>query len=887
MLLKFSIHYKTYYGQRMYLCGSLEELGGGDIKKAVPMDFNDDFVWTKEITFDLSEDQVFTYRYFVRSASGDAFYEVGEHRKVRLTAASKSVQLMDEWQGNTDTSPFLTAPFTSVFYAQKNASASRTQVYAKDLAIRVTIPVVDSHDTVYVCGNTSKLGAWNPAKALKMTPVEGSRWEAHLQGTVKGDILEYKFLKKDKAGNITWENGNNRVWKTPAMKEGETAIREHASSGFWLGAPRFFGTAVPVFALRTKNSCGIGDFSDLKRFGDWIEAIGQNVIQLLPINDTTSTGTWTDSYPYGGITVMALHPIYINITEIGAIKDKKKLTEYNKRRKELDALNVIDYDAVLKLKSEYLRLQYADYAEASFAEEEFKEFFRNNEGWLLAYSAFCTLRDKYRTAVFSQWGADAVYTPELVAKLYKKGTKTHAEMSFHIFVQYHLHKQLRSAIDYLHAKHIAVKGDIPIGITPNSVDAWAEPEYFNMGVQAGAPPDDFSVNGQNWGFPTYNWDRIAADDYIWWKNRFRKMAEYFDAYRIDHVLGFFRIWEIPVAQVKGLMGHFSPALPMDYDEICSYGFHFDYGRHATPYIRYYQVKEMFGADADEVMAKYLDSPAYEVFTLKEEFNTQRKIEDHFGGADNNIKDGLQALVSEVLFLEDEQQRGKFHPRISAQNTYSYKALSAAEKEAYNALYNHFFYERHNDFWGQSAMRRLPEVIAATNMLTCAEDLGMIPACVPAVMDALHMLSLEIFRMPKDPKQAFGNPAHYPYMSVCTTGTHDTSTLRSWWEEDRELSGKFFRDMLGNWGEAPYFCDPWVCRSIIEQHTSGNSMLTILPLQDWLSIDEKVRAANPDSERINVPANPKHYWRYRMHLSVEQLLKEKELNATLRALIFKD
>ncbi len=887
MLLSFSIHYKTYYGQQMHICGNIPELGNGDVNNAVPMDFTDDFVWKKEINIDASKEQIITYKYLIRSPYGDSFYEVGEQRKVRIGETSQSAYFFDEWHGNTDTAPFLTAPFASVFYSQKGSNASRTQVYSKDLGIRVTIPVVDSHDTVYVCGSTAKLGAWNTDKALKMSPVDGSRWEAHIPAPAKAnETIEYKFLKKNAAGEVTWESADNRVWKVPALKAGETAIREHAASGFWLGAPRFFGTAVPVFALRTKNSCGIGDFSDLRKFGDWIEAIGQNVIQLLPINDTTSTGTWTDSYPYGGITVMALHPIYINITEIGPIKDKAKLSAYNKRRQELDALSVIDYEAVLKLKTEYLRLQYADYSEATFAEAEFQKFFQDNENWLLPYCAFCVLRDKYHTPVFSQWGKDAVYTPELVKKLYKKGTKTQKEMSFHIFVQYHLHKQLRATIDYLHSKHIAVKGDIPIGITPNSADAWAEPQYFNMGVQAGAPPDDFSVNGQNWGFPTYNWDKMSEDGYSWWKARFRKMAEYFDAYRIDHVLGFFRIWQIPVSQTKGLMGYFSPALPMNYDEITSYGFNFDYHRHACPYIRYYQIREMFGDDAEYVMNTFLDSPAYEIFTLKEEFNTQRKIEDYFKGEESYIKDGLQTLVSEVLFLEDEQRQGYFHPRISAKSTYSYKALNDEEKRAYETLYNHFFYERHNDFWGRSAMRRLPEVISATNMLTCAEDLGMIPACVPEVMESLRMLSLEIFRMPKDPKQAFANPAHYPYMSVSTTGTHDTSTLRSWWEEERQVSEQFFHEMLGDWGNPPYFCEPWLSRRIIEQHTRGNAMLTILPLQDWLSIDGNLRAQDPAAERINVPANPKHYWRYRMHISVEQLLKEHELNAELRTLIFK-
>ena len=404
-----------------------------------------------------------------------------------------------------------------------------------------------------------------------------------------------------------------------------------------------------------------------------------------------------------------------------------------------------------------------------------------------------------------------------------------------------------------------------------------------MDSQAGAPPDDFAADGQNWGFPTYDWDRMASDGYRWWKERFRHMSGYFDAYRIDHVLGFFRIWEIPACHTQGIMGHFSPALPMSSGELRSFGFPFDFHRHATPYIRYWQLKDMFGDRTQEVMDRYLNSTEYDVFTLKEEFSTQKKIADFFGPARDNIKDGLLALVSEVLFLEDCNRPGMFHPRISAQHTRSYRDLPEEEKAAYNRIYDHFFYKRHNEFWRESALRKLPEVIAATNMLTCAEDLGMIPECVPGVLHDLRILSLEIFRMSKDPASAFGDPARYPYMSVCTTGTHDTSTLRQWWEEERTASSGYWRSMMHGTGEPPCFCEPWICERIIRSHMASPSMLAILPLQDWLSVDGDVRAQDPSSERINIPSVPKHYWRYRMHLTVEELMSNTKLTAKLQEL----
>ena len=884
MIIHFLINFHTAYGQNLYITGSLPELGNNDPAKALPMQFTEGFVWEARLKLSSLQERTLHYKYFVRSGDGSTFHEVGPYRTIGLNSASKDLFFHDEWQGNSESAPFLTSPFSEIFYSHRHNEYTQTHLFSKELIIRVTAPIVEPDCVVAVCGNIPALGSWDPAKAVEMIPVHGSRWVAHLPAD-KPERVEYKFIRKNtRTGEYVWEDTMNRVLEIPQIKAHQTCSIEHSMAGFRLGKPRFFGTAVPVFSLRSANSCGIGDFTDLRLMGDWIKATGQNIIQILPVNDTTSTGTWTDSYPYGGISVMALHPIYINITAIGPIANPGERAAYGKKRKALNSLPAVDYEAVLQLKMRYLRIQFQTYAEDTFAEPKFLSFYRKNLEWLLPYCAFCTLRDKFGTADFSKWEEYSRCTPELLARLNTKGSWSYPEISFHIFTQYHLHRQLLESVSYLHSLGIALKGDIPIGITHNSADAWASPELFHMDSQAGAPPDSFSADGQNWGFPTYNWEKMAGTDYSWWRKRFIKMSEYFDAYRIDHILGFFRIWEIPSTQVRGIMGHFSPALPLSFEEIRDSGFNFDFARHARPYIRYYQLKEMFGDQTDRVMKEFLDSPSYEVFTLKPEFDTQKKIKTYFEDRQDPVRDGLMALVSEVLFLEDPVRQGKFHPRISAQYTYSYKDLPDDQKAIYNRLYDDFFYRRHNDFWRHSALGKLPALISSTNMLTCAEDLGMIPACVPGVINDLHILSLEIFRMSKDPERLFADPAHYPYLSVCTTGTHDTSTLRAWWEEERDMSTRFWHEVLHEQGEPPYFCEPWLCERILRMHTAGSSMLTILPLQDWLSIDGNVRAGNPADERINIPSNPRHYWRYRMHLTLEELIRNQGLTEAVRRLL---
>lgn len=449
---------------------------------------------------------------------------------------------------------------------------------------------------------------------------------------------------------------------------------------------------------------------------------------------------------------------------------------------------------------------------------------------------------------------------------------------------------MRHVRAYANSRGVALKGDIPIGISRNSVDAWLSPRLFNLDCQAGAPPDDFSVFGQNWGLPTYNWEEMSRDGFQWWKSRMRKMAEYFDAFRIDHVLGFFRIWQIPMDALHGLLGVFNPALPFTPDELRhSYDFWINTELHTTPYITGQMLGDLFGDLADEARTRYLDDLGNGRYRLKPAFATQRQVADYFAGLDKNARhdrlcNALMTLIDDVLFIEDPYQKGKYHPRISAQQTYVYRSLSDYEKWCFDRLYNDFFYHRHNDFWYGKAMWKLPPLLDATSMLVCAEDLGMIPACVPAVMDALEILSLEIQRMPKDPATPFGNTWAYPYHSVCTTSTHDMGGIRQWWEENRDITQRYYNEVLREPGEAPVYAEPWICDKILSLNLNSPSMLAIFPLQDWLSASGKLRRENPHDEQINVPANPRHYWRYRMHLTIEDLMADNAFNAMIRDMI---
>ncbi len=578
------------------------------------------------------------------------------------------------------------------------------------------------------------------------------------------------------------------------------------------------GTAIPMFSLRTEDGFGIGEFPDLKKLIDWATLTGQKIIQLLPVNDTTTTGTWADSYPYKDVSSFALHPQYLHLPSAGVPIDE----EYLSLKGELNALDHVDYEAVNREKTRLLRSAFKRVGARTAGTKKYAQFIEKNSTWLYPYAAFRVLTDINGSADFKLWGEYSEYAPSVVERVREKYGE---DFDFHCFEQYHLYAQFAEVKAYARKNGVMLKGDLPIGISPTSCDAWVNPSLFNLDSSAGAPPDAFSATGQNWGFPTYNWEKMAEDGYAWWKARLQKMEECFDAYRIDHVLGFFRIWEIPLDAPTGLSGHFNPALPYTSAELAEHGFDVNDGRYVTP----------------------LSGP------------------------------------EDVLFVEDPRRHGMWHPRISAQFTSVYNSLEQWQKDAFNALYDDFFYRRHNDFWKENAMKKLPDLLSATDMLACGEDLGMIPACVPEVMRELKILSLEIETMPKDPSETFANVAAYPYLSVCTTSTHDMSPLRAWWEENRELSARYCREVL-KCDEVPYFFEPWLCRRVLENHLASPSMLAIFPLSDWLSIDGSLRRENPYDERINVPADPHHHWRYRMHLTVETLLASADLNNSIREMI---
>lgn len=890
MQLNFNIHYKTVFGEDLVIYYTKTNKGKTSEEQVLKLTHQSGGLWSGTLD-KVAKTTKLHYRYVLLENGEIKREEFG--RRVLEWSKEKRTNLFikDAWRPRwqAENTLFSSAFVDGVFNQNTEKYTPRFAANA-NVSFRIRCPRVTDNQVMAILGSSKELQHWERENALPLQYFGDSIWGIDLKFASNHQVAyKYGILDKNTADLLFLEAGDDRLlsWQQLPKKQQKLLVNDE-NFRFPQGAWRGTGIAIPVFSIRTKNSLGVGEFTDLKPFADWTKSMGMNLIQVLPVNDTNAQKSWVDSYPYKAISVFALHPQYLNLNSIQGFEKAVDQVTYKRERKRLNALSVVDYEAVMELKLKWAR-QIFDQEKTGFLQnKDFLNFLESNQHWLKPYAAFCYLRDKYGTAKFEDWKTYSTFSEAGLTKLTNPKARHFDEIAFHYFLQYYLDNQLVEASNYAREHHIVLKGDIPIGIHRYSADAWVAPELYDMNGQAGAPPDDFSDTGQNWGFPTYRWDVMAQDGFQWWKNRFTQLSRYFDAFRIDHILGFFRIWQIPMHAVVGTLGFFNPSIPIEREEFGEREIEFNFDRMCCPYIREYLLTQYFGGASKFVKTTFLTKNKSGVFHFKESFNTQRKVQQWIATNQEykELESGLFRLLGNVLFIEKEgTNRQQFYPRIELQKTSSFQDLDSDTQDKINALYQDFFYKRQEDFWRESAMNKLPALKSATNMLVCGEDLGMIPSVVAGVMQELEMLTLEIQRMPKAQHVEFLPESHIPYLSVISPSTHDMEPLRVWWKEmDWIKKNRFLNNELKIVGEPPSSLKPWLAEQIIKQHLSWQAMWAIFPFQDLLAIDGKLRRKNPEEERINIPAIAKHYWQYRMHLNVDQLINEKDFNRKIKWMV---
>ena len=663
MKLKFSIHYHTAWGENLHVSIDFHSQDGTVRHQNLLMLTDDGELWTLETVALISRHHPLShiqYRYQVENADGQVLRKEWDMvPRIYHFDATMNYVFPDEWRDrplpmHLYSAAYLTTQHQSLSF---QTEALRLPLFRCTILFRVSAPQLKAGQQVAVCGSHPSIGSWNTSRYLPMEYAGDGEWQ--LSVNAQGWLLpiEYKYVVVDSHTHelVSWEEGDNRVIGVGCLvvddsnSQHPTPNTQHLSDGQVLvlygghlrlaeETWRAAGVAIPVFSLRSEHSYGVGDFGDLRRFVDWAIATGMKFIQVLPVNDTTTDGRWHDSYPYNIVSMFALHPHYVDLEAAGTLRSKATMTKFLRRRQELNALSYSDYEAVERVKTEYLQMLFDEQGKTVLDSKDFKAFVADNEDWLKPYAEWKMRNEKLEMRNENE--------------------------DFSFYVQYLLHQQLKAAADYAREKGVVLKGDLPIGVNRNSVETRQYPELFNLDSQTGAPPDAFSPEGQNWGFPTYNWDHgkmriegnektslshphnVSISDLL--KRRLHHMAQYFDALRIDHVLGFFRIWEIPQDAVYGLLGHFSPALPLTADEIAWFGLPFRKELFTKPFINDRLVERLFGMHAQYVRDNFLVRKAYGLYDLKPDYDTQRKVADAFAERRDEsslwIRDGLLRLI---------------------------------------------------------------------------------------------------------------------------------------------------------------------------------------------------------------------------------------------------
>ena len=779
MKIDFELNYLAHWGETLAIFFRTDKKW-----QQILMQCEQNVIWRAELSI-ADTCKELHYYYAVLNEQNDILRQESDHFQRCVPCNKHNLYLKDSWL-DRQWEIFTSKCFTDVFFNQKR-KANKEQ--NGNIEFKVLVPYLEPSQSVGIIGNCSELGHWgeksivplsNSSTEKKYDPLWTLKLSLHTT-----ENIEYKYVifETDTHKIVDFESRANRVI-TPYHLEKTCLVNDgffQYSQPKWQGA----GVVVPLFSLKSKHNFGIGEYNDLTLLCDWCNQTNLQIIQLLPINDTTNTLTDSDSYPYSPNSVFALHPMYLNIPTMGKLS-AELAQQYEHEKTELQKTDKVPYAEILQKKQVYFDYLFATYAHDLFLQDDFRHFFKANKFWLESYATFMNRR-------------------------------FHREKEFYFFLQYHCHQQLEKAVQYCHNHRVALKGDICIGVASDSADVFAHPHLFDKTVTVGAPPDFFSQEGQNWGFPAYNWEAIEKEKYAWWKERLQVLERYFDAYRIDHILGFFRIWQIPIDKQKGTLGFFNPSIPYTMNSLKKIGLKLSYAR------------------------------------LTQSFNGD---------------------LNDVLFVTHPQNSKWLYPRINVQQTESFFALKSDEKEIMERIHHEFYYVKNDEFWKANGLKKLDEIIASTSMLCCGEDLGMIPSCVPQVLRQLSILSLEIERLSKDPSQPFTDVSKIPYFSICTSGTHDMPTLNGWWQEEKELRQTFYEQHLHLKNDCPQTINPDLARLILERLVHSNAVLTIIPIQDWLALTADY--CNQKDDRINNPANPKQVWNYKIPCSMEELLADKDL-----------
>jgi len=639
----------------------------------------------------------------------------------------------------------------------------------------------------------------------------------------------------------------------------------------------YTGVLVPVAALRSEQSCGVGEFADLPELAEWCRENSLDIIQILPVNDTGY-----QSSPYSALSAFALHPIYLRIRDmpeyasLPASQKKQVDDALSELREAQETRTRFQYEAVLTAKQTILRRIYEAHHNQLDEDAALWAWVHENP-WVRVYAAYRCLKDRHDQRAWMEWAEHRNPDASDIDALWSRPTFK-SDLVFYVWLQYRLEEQLTTAARAVNDLGVELKGDLPILMDEDSADIWRHREIFIPELRAGAPPDMFSRTGQNWGFPVYDWDVLASQDYDWWKRRLRQADKFYHAFRIDHVLGFFRIWGIPAEDVAGTMGYFYPAYTLSREELNQAGF--NDGRIAwlaEPHIRGELLREEFPGEAQDVIDLALDQVGDEdLYKFGGKISGERELLSLDLSGEATEK--LRKLYWDRALIRTDPDADRYYPAWEYSSCSRLQEFPDHEKEAFESLVAKVN-RVSEEIWEEQGRRLLSFMSNTVPMLACAEDLGVIPESVPRTLADLGILGLRVPRWAREwnqPEQPYIPMEDYPFLTVCAPSVHDTSTVREWWEKEDDADG--FWSALGFSADAPATFTPQTAEKVYQRIARTNAAILVFQLQDFFVFDTSLVPEDPADERINIPGTSNDFnWTYRLPVTLSRLRGNDAIN----------
>ena len=922
LVVRFRVKCHTNFGEELFLVGDCDELGNWQPSGAQQLFYDEQTdAWVGDVCFPLSTAaRTIQYKYFLSGDVSDIRWEPEENHTIHLDVVSSPayVEVSDTFRwADPVMSVFTRTAFVDVITKRKYPLAppriSPNAVLPNQISVNFSVmcPHVRRNQTLAIVGSCPELGEWEPENALPLADADFPLWSGALTVSRTSFPFEYKYVIYDKdEEDYIWESASNRICHGITSNVVDTTYPATIIASDWYVSPnaemfKGMGIHCPLFSLRTAESCGIGQYSDVRRLVDMCRNIGATMIQLLPINDTTDKGDIHDSSPYKAISCFALHPIYINLLEILPNLPSEIYNDILSRRCEFEQRREVDYLQVYRFKMDTLHRIYSKIEADLDQNKEFKLFCSENEEWLKPYALFCYLRDENGTSNFREWHEYSYVDADDIDQL---AQDYHDQILFNYWVQYVCDRQFKASREYATASGIVLKCEIPYGVQANSAECWAHRKLFNLDSCIGAPPDSIHSEGSNFNTPSYNWEEMRADNYSWWKLRLKRCSELFHAAQLDHILGFFRTWQIPVdISVRSILGHYSPCNPLTREELESRGL-WDIDRFVKPYVRFHTLQQKFQDEAANVAREYFTprnvNPDDDYYDFQERCNTELKMEELLNstiwdeGKRNHYKSCLLQLLSNVILIQDPDDENKFYfraevtvehveqtptgPRIFPSP--SWLELDMKQRQTILEMYQDYNFARQVGIWVKEAIPKLEMLQNSSNLLLFAQETCSISNQIGHEVESKSILSLTVPRFPADSKKPFEPTTEFPYMAQCQFSLPDTSTIRGWWEENKNATLAYWQEELEEEEEpAPEFCFTNVMNKIVKKNLESKSMWCVFLLQDLVNLFDRLRRQYPDEERIYSPTK-KDMWVYRYPWTLEELVNDYDWTNVIHNLV---